>query len=85
VIPPPGSKTGTSEKNSLHQYVMTRPDELVMLWAVSKLKDYVVFAWTNKGDLWHTQSPVAVVSHSGEYYPRICHHETSAFRLARET
>ena len=65
--------------------VTARPDELVMLWAVSKLKDYVAFAWTSKGDLWHTQSPVALVPPWGEYYPRICRHEILAFRLARET
>jgi len=75
VIPSAGSKTGTSEKNSLHQYVMTRPDELVMLRAVSKLKDYVVFAWTSPGDLWHTQSPMALVPPWGEYYPRLCTRE----------
>jgi len=59
VVPPPGSKTGTSEKNSLYQYVMTRPDELVMLWAVSKLKNHVAYGWTSKGDLWQIMSPVA--------------------------
>ncbi len=59
VVPPPGSKTGTSEKNSLYQYIMARPDELVMLWAVSKLKNHVAYGWTSKGDLWQIMSPVA--------------------------
>ncbi|MGI6460140.1 MAG: DUF6973 domain-containing protein [Candidatus Hydrogenedentales bacterium] len=70
VIPPPGSKTGTSEKNSLYQYVMARPDELVMLRAVSKLKNSAVFAWSN--GLQHTKSPVAVVRPFGEYSPALC-------------
>jgi len=38
------------------------------------VKDYVVFAWTSKGDFWHIMSPVALVPPWGEYYPRICHH-----------
>ena len=46
-----------------------------MLRAVSKLKDYVVFAWTSPGDLWHTQSPMALVPPWGEYYPRLCTRE----------
>ena len=46
-----------------------------MLWAVSQLKDHVVFAWTSKGDLWHVLSPVAVVPPWGEYYPRLCTRE----------
>jgi len=54
---------------------MARPDELVMLRAVSKLKDYVVFAWTSKGDLWHIMSPMALVPPWGEYYPRLCTRE----------
>jgi len=38
-------------------------------------KDYVVFAWTSKDDLWHTQSPMALVPPWGEYYPRLCTRE----------
>ncbi len=52
-----------------------RPDELVMLCAVSKLKDYVAFAWTGPADLWHIMSPVAFVPPWGEYYPRLCTRE----------
>src|SRR5690606_1318531 len=37
--------------------------------------DFVVFAWTSKGDLWHVLSPVAVVPPWGEYYPRLCTRE----------
>ena len=39
------------------------------------LEDFVVFAWTSKGDLWHVLSPVAVVPPWGEYYPRLCTRE----------
>ncbi len=67
---PPGSKTGTSEKNSLHQYVMTRIDEFVVFRVVSKLKNYVAYGWTGKG-LWHVLSPVAVLGTGGDYYPCI--------------
>ena len=59
VVPPPGSKTGTSEKNSLHQYVMTRINESVVLRVVSNLKNHVAYGWTSKGDLWQIMSPVA--------------------------
>jgi len=48
-----------------------RPDELVMLWAVSKLKNHVAYGWTGKG-LWHSLSPVVVLATAGDYYPCIC-------------
>jgi len=35
-------------------------------------KDNVVFAWTNKADLWHSLSPVVVLATAGDYYPCIC-------------
>ena len=71
VVPPPGSKTGTSEKNSLHQYVMTRINESVVLRVVSNLKNHVAYGWTGKG-LWHSLSPVVVLATAGDYYPCIC-------------
>ena len=52
------------------QSACTRPAR--RFWAGS---NHMVFAWTSKGDLWHTMCPVAVVPPWGEYYPRLCTRE----------
>ena len=73
VIPPPGSKMGTSATDSSKQCIEARPAEFVTLRAAAKLKNSAVFAWSN--GLQHIKSPLAVVRPFGEYNLSICTRE----------